>query len=115
MARVFITGSSDGLGLLAARVLNEQGHEEVALRVYEDPSNALQVVDRVQELSLAAVDHFDAIGSRVSDVHSPSAISQPNVGVVEAGLPARWERDEAGPAKAHAAAPPLLTSFLHQA
>ena len=27
MARVFLTGSSDGLGLMAARVLIEQGHE----------------------------------------------------------------------------------------
>jgi NAD(P)-dependent dehydrogenase (short-subunit alcohol dehydrogenase family) len=27
VARVFITGSSDGLGLMAARVLIEQGHE----------------------------------------------------------------------------------------
>src|SRR6516165_5671113 len=29
MARVFITGSSDGLGLTAAKVLIEQGHEVV--------------------------------------------------------------------------------------
>jgi len=29
MARVFVTGSSDGLGLLAARRLIEQGHEVV--------------------------------------------------------------------------------------
>ena len=29
MARVFITGSSDGLGLTAARLLIEQGHEVV--------------------------------------------------------------------------------------
>ena len=29
MARVFITGSSDGLGLMAARLLIEQGHEVV--------------------------------------------------------------------------------------
>jgi NAD(P)-dependent dehydrogenase (short-subunit alcohol dehydrogenase family) len=29
VARVFITGSSDGLGLMAARVLIEQGHEVV--------------------------------------------------------------------------------------
>ena len=29
MARVFITGSSDGLGLLAARLLIDQGHEVV--------------------------------------------------------------------------------------
>ncbi len=30
MARVFITGSSDGLGLMAAKLLIEQGHEVVA-------------------------------------------------------------------------------------
>ena len=29
MARVFITGSSDGLGLMAARLLIDQGHEVV--------------------------------------------------------------------------------------
>ena len=29
MARVFITGSSDGLGFMAARLLIEQGHEVV--------------------------------------------------------------------------------------
>ena len=29
MARVFITGSSDGLGLMAARLLVDQGHEIV--------------------------------------------------------------------------------------
>ena len=29
MARVFITGSSDGLGLMAARLLIYQGHEVV--------------------------------------------------------------------------------------
>jgi nucleoside-diphosphate-sugar epimerase len=29
MARVFITGSSDGLGLMAAGLLIEQGHEVV--------------------------------------------------------------------------------------
>ena len=29
MARVFVTGSSDGLGLMAARILVDQGHEVV--------------------------------------------------------------------------------------
>src|SRR5271167_3631716 len=29
MAKVFITGSSDGLGLMAARILIEQGHRVV--------------------------------------------------------------------------------------
>jgi NAD(P)-dependent dehydrogenase (short-subunit alcohol dehydrogenase family) len=29
MSRVFITGSSDGLGLMAGRLLSEQGHEVV--------------------------------------------------------------------------------------
>jgi NAD(P)-dependent dehydrogenase (short-subunit alcohol dehydrogenase family) len=32
VARVFITGSSDGLGLMAARLLIEQGHEVVRMR-----------------------------------------------------------------------------------
>ena len=31
MARVFITGSSDGLGLMAARLLIDEGHEVVGL------------------------------------------------------------------------------------
>jgi NAD(P)-dependent dehydrogenase (short-subunit alcohol dehydrogenase family) len=30
MARVFITGSSDGLGLMAARLLIEEGHSVIA-------------------------------------------------------------------------------------
>jgi len=29
MAKVFITGSSDGLGLMAARILIQQGHQVV--------------------------------------------------------------------------------------
>lgn len=31
MARVFITGSSDGLGRMAAQLLVEQGHEAVCM------------------------------------------------------------------------------------
>ncbi len=30
MARAFITGSSDGLGLMAARLLLEEGHSVIA-------------------------------------------------------------------------------------
>jgi NAD(P)-dependent dehydrogenase (short-subunit alcohol dehydrogenase family) len=30
MARVFITGSSDGLGLMTARLLIEEGHSVIA-------------------------------------------------------------------------------------
>jgi len=49
VARVFITGSSDGLGLMAARLLIEQGHEvvlhgrneaEVATRSRRPPGRA---------------------------------------------------------------------------
>jgi NAD(P)-dependent dehydrogenase (short-subunit alcohol dehydrogenase family) len=38
MARVFITGSSDGLGLMAAKLLIEQGHEVVVYGRNEDRS-----------------------------------------------------------------------------
>ena len=38
MARVYITGSSDGLGLMAAKLLIEQGHEVVVYGRNEDRS-----------------------------------------------------------------------------
>ena len=38
MARVFITGSSDGLGLMAARLLIDQGHDVVLHGRNEDRS-----------------------------------------------------------------------------
>ncbi len=40
MARVFITGSSDGLGLMAAQLLVEEGHSVVQawLAVSDDPA-----------------------------------------------------------------------------
>jgi NAD(P)-dependent dehydrogenase (short-subunit alcohol dehydrogenase family) len=52
MARVFITGSSDGLGLAAARSLIDEGHEVVLHARSREraeqprglPSNALAVV-----------------------------------------------------------------------
>jgi NAD(P)-dependent dehydrogenase (short-subunit alcohol dehydrogenase family) len=37
MARVFITGSSDGLGLMAAKLLIEQGHDVVLHGRNEQP------------------------------------------------------------------------------
>jgi NAD(P)-dependent dehydrogenase (short-subunit alcohol dehydrogenase family) len=49
MARVFVTGSSDGLGLMAARLLIEQGHEVVLHGRNEARSrDALAAVARAQ-------------------------------------------------------------------
>ena len=48
MARVFITGSSDGLGLMAARLLIEQGHEVVV-----HGRNDLRRVDALRAASKA--------------------------------------------------------------
>ena len=54
MARVFITGSSDGLGLMAARLLIEQGHEVVVQPSHgrsranlRPPSRFASVIDRL--------------------------------------------------------------------
>ena len=50
MARVFITGSSDGLGLLATRLLIEQGHEVVVHGRNDDRSrDALKAASGARE------------------------------------------------------------------
>ena len=52
MARVFITGSADGLGRLAAEMLLEQGHDVV---VHARNTNRLTAVRELQDRGAAAV------------------------------------------------------------
>jgi NAD(P)-dependent dehydrogenase (short-subunit alcohol dehydrogenase family) len=70
VARVFITGSSDGLSVMAARLLISQGHEGCLHGRNEDRSrNAITAVPVLRELSLAILhdrgcknsDRFDAV------------------------------------------------------
>jgi NAD(P)-dependent dehydrogenase (short-subunit alcohol dehydrogenase family) len=72
MARVFITGSSDGLGLMAAQLLREQGHDVVlharnearaaplgSSVVIGDLSSIAQTKDLARQVN--ALGHFDAV------------------------------------------------------
>src|ERR1700678_1551276 len=78
MARIFITGSADGLGLMAAEILTRQGHAVVLHarndRRAEDARQALPSADAVVTGDLAtiagmrrvaeganALDRFDAV------------------------------------------------------
>ena len=85
------------------------------LLVDEDPGDAGQVVDRVQERARLAADDLHAVAARVCHEDPPAAVPEPGVGMVESGLSATRKRDEAGLREAHAAAGSVLTSFLHQA
>jgi NAD(P)-dependent dehydrogenase (short-subunit alcohol dehydrogenase family) len=40
MSRVFITGSTDGLGLMAAQLLHEQGHKDGLVDICRQLSGA---------------------------------------------------------------------------
>ena len=47
MAKVFITGSSDGLGLMAARILIQQGHQVVLHGRNRERAEAAHVVPKI--------------------------------------------------------------------
>lgn len=89
MARVFITGSTDGLGLNAARTLLHEGHQVVlharsherASTVTDLPSPSLGVV--VGDLSSAAetrsvADQVNAIGLMDAVIHNAGIYSTPS-------------------------------------
>ena len=59
MARVFITGSSDGLGLMAGKLLAEQGHE-VALHA-RNPSRAADAKRALPEAKAVVVGDLETI------------------------------------------------------
>src|SRR5438309_10470781 len=67
MARVFITGSSDGLGLMAAKVLIEQGHEVVMHGRNEG---------RSRDALLAAVGARGAISGDLSTIAGATTVAR---------------------------------------
>jgi NAD(P)-dependent dehydrogenase (short-subunit alcohol dehydrogenase family) len=67
MARVFITGSSDGLGLMAARLLIEQGHD-VVLHGRND--------QRCRDAFAAATGAKDAVSGDFSTVAGAKSVAE---------------------------------------
>ena len=97
MARVFITGSSDGLGLLAGRLLAEQGHRVVlharnaeraeAARAALPSCEALVVGDVSSMAETRSVaDQVNAIGRCDAVIHNVAVGSEKNRALTAEGL-----------------------------
>src|SRR4051794_5268792 len=89
MARVFVTGSADGLGLAAARTLSDEGHEVV---VHARSRERLEAVATLLERGAAAVvgdlsdpDETRAVAEQVNELGSMDAVIH-NAGVYSGAL-----------------------------
>src|SRR5689334_16974404 len=84
MARVFITGSSAGLGLMAGQLLAEQGHRVVLHarddRRREDARGALPQADAVVVGDLSMVRGARAVAAQVNELGRFDAVIH-NAGV----------------------------------
>ena len=89
MSRVFITGSTDGLGYAAARVLIEEGHEVVLHARSQDRANAVTELAKksqgivLGDLSSAVetrrlAERVNAIGRMDAVIHNAGVYSVPN-------------------------------------
>jgi NAD(P)-dependent dehydrogenase (short-subunit alcohol dehydrogenase family) len=101
MARIFITGSSDGLGRPAARSLLSEGHEVVLhARSNERASTLGDLASRVVgvvigDLRSAAevrriAEQVNAIGRMEAVIHNAGMYTAPNRGPMPEGLPSSW-------------------------
>src|SRR5689334_6941542 len=89
MSRVFITGSTDGLGYAAARVLIAEGHEVVLHARSQDRANGVMDLAKksqgvvLGDLSSAVetrrlAEHVNAIGRMDAVIHNAGVYSVPN-------------------------------------
>jgi NAD(P)-dependent dehydrogenase (short-subunit alcohol dehydrogenase family) len=78
MSRVFVTGSADGLGLLAARLLVDQGHR-VTLHARtderaDDARKALPEADAVVVGDVSGIDATRSVADQVNALGRPDAV-----------------------------------------
>jgi len=117
MAKVFITGSADGLGLLAAQALLKQGHQVVlharnAGRAKEALENAPGAIDVLTaDLSSIAetkalATHANALGKFDAVIHNAGVYQLPKNSVSADGLPVLFA--------VNSVAPYLLTCLMHK-
>lgn len=70
MARIFITGSADGLGLLAARALDDQGHRVVLhARNHERKRDALNKVPGAESVFTADLSNLEETKNLAKEVN----------------------------------------------
>ena len=116
MSRIFITGSTDGLGLLAARVLSSEGHE-VVLHA-RNPERAEQVRGRLPAASeilvgdLSSIAQTRRLAERANAAEPFDAVIH-NAGVYGGG---RLETEDGLPRifAVNVVAPYLLTALLQR-
>src|SRR4051794_32764189 len=98
MARIFITGSADGLGRLAAQTLLDQGHQVVVHARTQDRLAALQdlldrgaagvvgdLADEAQTRGLA--EQVDALGRMDAVIHNAGVYDGPHILAVNVVAP----------------------------
>lgn len=101
MRRIFITGSSDGLGLAAASSLLEQGHEVVLhARTRERASTLRSIASRalavvIGDLTSAVetrklADQVNAIGRMDAVIHNAGVYAEPQRGNTPKVMRGRW-------------------------
>ena len=118
MARVFITGSSDGLGLLAAQLLVQQGHSVVLhARNEQRAREAMAAVPGAQKAvigDLSSIAQTRSVADQVNGLGSFDAvIHNAGVGYRESR---RIETDDGLPHvfAVNTLAPYILTSLIHK-
>ena len=78
MARIFITGSSDGLGLAAAQLLVEQGHDVVlharSQQRAEETQNKLPAAESVVVGDLTSIDQTRHVADQVNQLGTFDAV-----------------------------------------
>jgi len=109
MAKIFITGSSDGLGLLAARMLMKDGHHVVlhARNKHRADDTMRQFHDKVEVLTadLSSMDETKGLAGDVNALGRFDAVIH-NAGVYQAPEPVIF--------RVNTLAPYILTSLINK-
>jgi NAD(P)-dependent dehydrogenase (short-subunit alcohol dehydrogenase family) len=114
MARVFITGSSDGLGLAAARSLIDQGHE-VVLHARSD-NRACLLADLAAPVvvgDLRSLEATKGVARRVNALGCMDAVIH-NAGVYRESTRNPTPEDHAGTLAVYTLAPYVLTALIER-
>lgn len=117
MARIFITGSSDGLGLLAAQELVSMGHRVVShARNQERAKDTILKIPQTEQViigDLSSIEETISIAKQVNELGKFDAIIH-NAGVYQ--LPADAKSKDGLPLTlaVNSLAPYILTALIHR-
>jgi len=91
MARIFITGSADGLGMMAARILVKEGHKVVLHarneKRVDDALNAVPGAEAALSADLSSVEETIGLAQKVNELgHFDAVIHNAAVGYLESRI-----------------------------